>query len=252
LKDCIVIPDIHAKPGVNNRRAEWLGKLIADVKPDIVVMMGDAADLSSISVHDKGTIRSVGKYYKRDIDAHLDFQDRLWSTVRKQKRKMPRRIALHGNHEYRIERLLSVQPELDGIISYKDLCLEDYYNEIVPYEGSTPGSITIDGVVFAHYLVSGVSGRAIGGEHSAHSLLAKQHTSSVVGHSHILDYSVKTRSDGRKIAGLVSGCFFEDNPWYAGGTSKLFWRGVCHLKNLKDGFYDLRTYSLSSIKHEYL
>ena len=86
-KTIIVIPDSHAKPGVSNRRAEWLGKLIVDIKPDIVVDMGDTADMESLCSYDRGHKSFQGRTYAKDIEAHNDFQDRLWSTVRKAKRK---------------------------------------------------------------------------------------------------------------------------------------------------------------------
>ena len=41
-------PDVHAHPDFNNDRADWLGKLILDLKPDVVVNIGDAADPTSL------------------------------------------------------------------------------------------------------------------------------------------------------------------------------------------------------------
>ena len=40
----LVIPDGHAHPDFHNKRAEWLGALIADVKPDVVINIGDVAE----------------------------------------------------------------------------------------------------------------------------------------------------------------------------------------------------------------
>lgn len=250
-KTHLVIPDPHSKPGVNNDRAEWLGRLILDLRPDVVVCLGDAADMESLCTYDKGKKSFQGRTYSADIAAHADFQDRLWSTVRQGKRKMPRRVTLIGNHEERIARAIELQPELEGVISYDDLELGRYYNDIVPYEGSTPGCIEIDGVTYAHYLVSGISGRALSGEHPAYSLLSKKFASCVVGHSHLLDYSVRTRADGSKIMGLVAGCYQEHVPAYAGGSAELWWRGVCVLRSVESGCYDLQTIGLDRLKKEY-
>ncbi len=247
----LVIPDPHACPGHHNKRAEWLGKLINDVKPEVVVCLGDTADMPSLCSYDRGTKSFQGRTYRADIDAHADFQDRLWSTVRSSKKKLPLRITLIGNHEQRIERAINIQPELEGVISYDDLDLERYYDEVVHYNGSTPGAITIDGVCYSHFMVSGVAGRPVGGEHAAYSLLAKQYSSCVVGHTHTLDYCVRTRSDGRKIAGLVAGCFSDWFHSYAGDGGRLWWRGVCILKNVEDGEYDLETVSLDRMQSEY-
>lgn len=175
-KKYLVIPDQHAHPEYHNERANWIGELIKETRPDVVVNMGDAADMSSLCSYDKGKKDFQGRTYRKDIDSHLDFQDRIWSTVRKSKKKLPRRIFLHGNHENRIAKTIQIQPELENTISFDDLDLETWYDTIVPYSGGTPGSIILDGIRFAHYLVSGSMGRPIGGEHHAHSLLTKRTT----------------------------------------------------------------------------
>lgn len=247
----LIIPDCHSLPGKNNKRAELLGKLILDVKPDVVINLGDNWDMPSLCSYDRGTKSFIGRTYKNDVASGVDFNDRLWGTVRAAKKRLPRRVFCIGNHEQRIERAVNTQPELDGIIGYSDLHLGEFYDDVVHYDGSTPGSILIDGVTYAHYLVSGISGRPVSGEHSAYALLAKKYTSCVVGHSHLLDWSVKTRQDGKKIMGLVAGCFQEHLSSFAGEANKLWWKGVCILDNVEDGSYDLKTVSLGTLKRLY-
>jgi hypothetical protein len=53
-KTYLVVPDQHAHPDHNNDRADYLGKFIKDLKPHVVVNIGDAADLASLSTFDKG------------------------------------------------------------------------------------------------------------------------------------------------------------------------------------------------------
>lgn len=247
----LIFTDAHAHPDHHNKRAEWLGKLIADVRPDVVINGGDAADMPSLCSYDKGTKAFHSASYARDLAAHGDFQERLWDTVRATKKKLPVRIALIGNHEQRIGRALNVQHELEGTIGYEDLELERFYDEVVEYTGSTPGTIDVDGICYAHYMVSGISGRPVSGEHPAYSHLTKFHTSCVVGHSHLLDFAQRTRADGRKINGLVAGCFSDWFHSFAGTGGGLWWRGACILKNVEDGYYDLETVSLDRIRKEY-
>lgn len=247
----LVFTDAHAHPEYNNNRAEWLGKLIADVKPDVVVNGGDAADMPSLCSYDKGTKSFHSRSYAADIAAHAEFQERLWSTVRNTKKRLPMRVALIGNHEQRIARAISVQHELEGTIGYKDLELERYYDEVVDYSGSTPGFIDVDGISYAHYMVSGISGRPISGEHPAYSHLTKLHSSCVVGHSHLLDFAQRTRADGRKITGLVAGCFSDWFHSYAGDGGRLWWRGAVVLRNVEKGHFDIETISMDRIKKEY-
>lgn len=250
-KKHLIIPDPHSKPGRHNRRAEWVGKLIVDVKPDVVIVLGDTADMESLSSYDKGTKAFIGRNYLKDMEAHSDFQDRLWSTVRKAKRKMPRTVTLIGNHEQRIDRAINVQPELEGIIGYDGLELDNWYDDIVHYNGTTPGSIEIDGITYSHYLVSGIAGRPISGEHHAHSLLSKKYSSCTVGHSHTFDHCVRTRQDGRKIMGLVAGVYQDYDSTYAGEANKLWHRGVVIKNNVDKGVYDINTVSLEALKKEY-
>lgn len=247
----IVVPDPHAAPGENNQRAEWLGGLITDVKPDTVIVLGDTADMPSLSSYDRGTKAFQGRSYAQDIATHGDFQERLWNTVRRSKRKLPRRVTLIGNHEQRIARAINVQPELEGTISYRDLDLYRWYDEVVDYVGSTPGTIDIDGITYAHYLISGVSCRPISSEHQAHTILQKQFKSSTVGHNHTFDFCVKTTGDRRKIYGLCAGVFQEHEPSFAGDANRLWWRGVIIKRFVEDGRYDLEQVSLSRLKKEY-
>ena len=247
----LVFSDAHAHPDHKNDRADWLGSLICDVKPDVVIDIGDTADMPSLSTYDKGKRSFLGRSYEKDIQSHNEFQDRVWSRVRKQKQKLPRRIRLIGNHEQRIERCLDLHPELEGTVSYRSLELERYYDDIVYYNGQTPGTIEVDGIVYSHYFSSGVMGRPISGEHPAFSLLNRKFQSCTQGHTHVYDHCVRTTERGRKLYGLVTGCFQDYDSGWAGEVNKLWWRGCFIKRNVEDGMYDLETVSLKSLKNDY-
>lgn len=254
MTDILVIPDQHADPRYDNNRADWLGKYIVDTKPEIVVNMGDAFDMSSLSSYDKGKASFHGRNYEKDINAGLDFQDRLWNPIRKAKRKMPYRVVLHGNHEQRLAKVLDFEPQLAGDrfgVSFRNYDFGSYYHEEVPYEGQTPGVYTCKGINFAHYFISGVMGRPVGGEHHAYSLISKQYSSCVAAHSHLVDYAVRTNTQGKHIQGLVCGVYQDyESPW-AGATNRLWWRGIVHLRNVENGNYDPEFISLSSLRRQY-
>lgn len=250
-KKLLLLPDAHAHPDYPNQRADYVAKLIIDEKPDIVVDIGDTADMTSLANYDKGKRSFAGKSYSADINSHNDFQDRLWAPVKRQKKKMPDRYRFIGNHEERIDRALDLSPELEGTIGYDDLLLDDYYDEVIYYEGNTPGVKVIEGIAFAHYFITGVMGRPVSGEHPAYSLLNKNFKSSIQGHTHILDYCTRTNSDGDKISSVVAGCYTDyDAPW-AGSVNRLWWRGVIILDNVEDGQFDLRTISLKNLERTY-
>jgi hypothetical protein len=247
----LIIPDAHAHPEFHNKRAEWLGELIADVKPDVVVNIGDNWDMPSLSSYDRGRKSFQGRTYEADINAGLDFNDRLWRRVLRRKKKLPRRIFLEGNHEHRINRTIDLQPELEGAIGYSDLRLDEWYTDYVPYEGTTPGCIVVDGISYAHYFVSGVAGRPVGGEHPATSLITKKLSSATQGHLHLVDFSTRMALDGRRIMGCFVGSYQDyESPW-AGVINRLWWNGVVIKRNVSNGCYDPQFISIDALRKEY-
>lgn len=247
----LVIPDQHAHFEHSNERANWLGRLIIDVRPDVVVNIGDAVDLPSLSGFEKGKKSFHGKTYQKDIECHIDFQSRLWDQVIARKKKLPRRVFLHGNHERRIGEAINSQSELDGTISYNDLRLSDWYDEIIPYNGNTPGTIEIDGITYAHYFTSGILGRAVSGEHIAYTSVSKLFSSCTFGHSHLFDICTRTRADGSKIIGCSVGCYQDYTNDWAGEIGKLWDRGVLIKKGVQNGQYDFEWVGLNTLKKEY-
>lgn len=247
----LIIPDQHAHFEHDNSRADLLAQLILDVKPDVVVNLGDAADMPSLCSYEKGKRAFNGRTYRADIDAHLDFQSRLWEPIYRRKKKLPRSVFLVGNHEQRIEKALDLSPELQGTISLRDLELDRYYDEVIPYEGNTPGKVEIDGILYAHYFISGVMGRAIGGEHPAHSLVSKLLCSATSGHLHLADYCVRTNGKGRPLIGCFAGVFQDYDSDWAGDSNRLWWRGVLIKHDVRDGNYDLEWVSMDALKKAY-
>ena len=249
----LIIPDSHAHPDHNNDRFDWLSQLIIDLQPDVIVDIGDSACMPSLSSYDKGKRGFEGRRYQKDLAASYEAQDRLMTPLRRRKKKMPRRVKLIGNHEYRIQRAIDLDAAvLEGTISIDDLKYKDFGWEVVPYEGSSPGIITIDGISYAHYFTTGVMGRPQGGEHPAYNLLNKQFGSCTQGHTHTLDFAVRTRaSDNKKIMGAVCGCYIDYFCDWAGNANHQWSRGVLFKQNIEDGQYDFEWIGIGSIKDAY-
>lgn len=247
----LIIGDQHAHYQHNNERASWLSALIRDIRPDVVINIGDGADMPSLSGYDKGRKSFQGRTYRADIDVHLDFQERIWEPLRRAKKKLPRSVYLIGNHEHRIAKAIDLQPELEGTISLDDLELDEWYDETVHYENGSPGSIAIDGVHYAHYFISGLMGRPISGEHHATSLLNKRYVSSTCGHSHLADWSVRTTGGGKKIMGAVCGVYQDYPADWAGASNDLWWKGILVKRNVSNGVYDPEFISLNTIRKAY-
>ena len=207
--------------------------------------------MPSLSGYDKGTKGFEGRRFVKDIASGIEAHERMWEPVKKQKKRLPYRVVLEGNHEHRLRRAVNSSPELDGAISFDHFQFGDWYDEVVPYHGQTPGITCIDGVNYAHFFVSGVMGRPIGGEHPAYSLLTKEFVSCTCGHVHTTDYSVRTTVDGRKIHGLVAGVFQDYVSEWAGEVNKLWWRGVVIKRNVEMGRYDPEWVSMERLRREY-
>ena len=70
------------------------------------------------------------------------------------------------------------------------------------------------------------------------NLINKLHQSCVAGHSHIQDVSVRTAVDGKKMLGIVAGCYThpESHGDWNFNTYKMWYRGVTMLYDVHDGF----------------
>jgi hypothetical protein len=228
-KNILVIPDSHAKPGLTNRRYEWVGKLIKDTNPDIVVDLGDFFDMESLSSYDRGKKDFEGRRYSKDIEAGQAARELLNRSMKGSKAKL---YQLCGNHEVRINRAVNDDSKLEGLISLKDVTDPkwEFIDFLEPLE--------VQGFVFQHYFTSGVLGKAIGGEYPAGSILKKQFVSSVSGHSHVWDYSTRTSGKRTKLQSFVCGCYLDPNQYekYAGPANYMWVNGITVLKGAEEGF----------------
>lgn len=256
----LIIPDVHCHPNYDNHRLTWLGKFLLDSRPDVVICLGDFADMPSLSSYDKGKASFEGRRYWKDIQAAQDGQRRLFAALEQRNRKkrawkerqwMPRLVMCLGNHEDRINRIVNDIPELEGAISTQDLGFKGFGWEVFPYQEP----IFIGGIGFSHCVATGVSGRPIGGVNHARMLINKNHNSVVVGHAHTVDWAEQARLDGTKIFGLSAGCYTHPDMienWNR-STVHLWWRGVVVIEDLDgEGYYDqLHMITMRKLKRMY-
>ena len=252
--DILVIPDAHAQPGVDNERFSLLGRMICDVRPDVVVSIGDLFDLPSLSSYDVGRKSFEGRTYADDIEAGLEAQELLFGEVERynRRRSNPVKPEWHyclGNHEQRIGRAIEADRKLEGTISYDDLTNDGEYPWIV-HDFLKP--VYIGGVALAHYFVSGPMARPISGANVASSLLTKMNHSCVQGHSHLLDYSQKTRVDGKKLNAVACGWYGDFEEEWAGPQVNALWSsGILMLRDVKDGEFDMEWVSIGRVQRRY-
>lgn len=258
MTNILVIPDSHASPNHNNERFDILGKFILDRKPDVIVNIGDMADMPSLCSYDKGKKSFEGRRYKHDVAAVIDAQKRMFAPLNEynlqqkknsKKQYKPKLILTLGNHENRINRVCELQAEMEGTISVDDLKYKEFGWKVIPY--TTP--IAINGVAFCHHFISGIMGRPISGEHPSHSLITKMYQSCVAGHSHIRDFCERTGADGRRILGLIVGCYLDVDQYeaYAGEANKLWWRGLVMMNDVENGEFEPEFINMKQLRKRY-
>ena len=144
----IILPDLQTKPGVPLNHAEWIGKYIAEKRPDVVVNLGDHADMSSLSTYDRGKLDFEGRRFELDLVAAEVANGLIMSPLSETDHwENCATHILYGNHENRIERFVQDHPELAGFVSKEKLKYADYYDHV--HDFLVP--VTIDGVTYSHY-----------------------------------------------------------------------------------------------------
>ena len=170
--------------------------------------------MESLSSYDKGRRSSENKRYSKDISA-------VNESLRLYQRQLPKDWApkhdiTMGNHEYRIIRFGEDTPQMD-ICGYEDMEFAKWGWEVHPFLQP----VTIDGISYSHYWQNQNSRFPIGGVNAARNLLLK---------------------------GLVCGSYFEHRESYAHQSNDGWWSGICVLRNVRDGDYDLDLWSMDRIK----
>lgn len=249
----LVIPDCQVKPGVDTEHLEWAGKAICEYRPDVVVNIGDFADMPSLSTHDKaGSKYFEGKRYKDDIKAAKEGMEKLLAPLRnlqksqratKHKVYKPRMVLTLGNHENRINRAVANSPILDGVISVEDL---NYEKDWEVHQFLHP--VFIGGVGFCHYFPVGAMGRPAS---SASVLVNKLHQSCVAGHQQGKQVAYGKRADGTAICGIIAGSYYSHNEDYMDVLSNTHWRGLVMLNEVQDGAFDEMFLSINYLKKKY-
>lgn len=242
----IVIPDTQVRAGVKTDHLEACGNYIAEQRPDVVVCLGDFADMPSLSTHmDKGHIEYEGKRYLKDISAAQNGMIRLLKPFQYIKNYEPELVLTMGNHEDRITRTVEQDPKLENTLALRDLAYEEFGWKVVPFRKVKK----LDGVAYCHYFVSGKYDRPI---ERAAMLLTKKHMSCIAGHQQGRDIAYAQRGDGHTMTAIIAGSFYEHEEKYMSPQSNNHWRGIYVLNEVKGGSFDEMAVSLNYLKRKYL
>jgi hypothetical protein len=92
----LVIPDCQVKPGHSTNYLTNIGRFIIDKKPDVIVQIGDFADMPSLSSYDKGTKAFEGRRYRTDVESVHQGMEALLAPLEDYNRKA-RHVRVIGN-----------------------------------------------------------------------------------------------------------------------------------------------------------
>ncbi len=250
----LIIPDCQVKPGVPLDFLGWIGQYILDRRPDVIVQLGDFADMESLSSYDIGKRVFEGRRYKADIETANRGMDILCAPLEehnaakakwRKPRYEPEMHLLLGNHEDRISRATNDDPKLDGTIGLSDLDYEAHgwtvHDFLKPIE--------LDGIWYSHYWTNGM-GRPIGG--AALTRLKTIGHSFVQGHQQTFDYACRFLANGQRQFGLIVGAAYQHEEQYLGPQGNAHWRGIVMLHEVDGkGSADLMQVSLDYLCRKY-
>ena len=182
----VMVPDMQVHPDLTTDHCEWVGKFIADSEPDVVVNIGDFADMPSLSSYDMGRKAGEGARYCRDIQVVHEAMERMMNPIARKTRYNPELHLTLGNHEERILRHVDAYPHLEGTLGIEDLEYDKFgytvHDFLVP--------AVVDGIAYAHYFSNPFSGKPMGG--TAANVLKNVGMSCVQGHKQTLDVATRT------------------------------------------------------------
>lgn len=255
----LMIPDVQVKDGVPLQHLEALGNYIVQKKPEVIVCIGDFADMPSLSSYDAGKKSFEGRQYTKDIESSHKAMNTLLNPLRslqlhqrinKKKIYQPRMVMCYGNHDQaRIDRAIENDRKLEGLISVEDLGFKEYGWECHDFLDI----VNIDGIRYSHYFCNPNSliKNCVGGTIDAK--LKNLGWSFSMGHQQHLQYGVQYLPDGERRQGLVAGAFYMHNEGYMGSQgNKSHWRGIVMKHRVQNGSYDPCFVSLDYLLEKYL
>lgn len=242
----MVIPDLQVKPHVPIDHLRWIANYAIDKRPDVIIQIGDWADMPSLSLYDKGKRSYEGRRYVKDIEAANASIDLFEKTLEDYNRTAevkynPRKVLTRGNHEERITRATMLDASLDGKLTLNDLDFESRGWECHDFLEV----VEIDGIEYSHYFISGSMGRPVS---SAAALLKARGKSATMGHVQRLDISVHPQTQQ---IGLMCGTCYQHDEDYLGPQGNSAPRQIVMKHEVHDGRYDLMCVSLNFLRKRY-
>lgn len=252
----LMIPDTQCKGGIDLAYLDWLGGYIVDKQPEVIVHIGDHADMPSLSSYDKGKGSAEGKRVQEDIEYAIEGMNRLLKPLYDLQQEelslygevkyKPKMVLTLGNHENRIIRHVDENPELIGFLGYDNLRYKDMGWEVADFLRP----VVINGVTYCHFMQNPMSGRPYGG--MALNILKNVGESFCVGHKQTLDVATRfLPASGKQQWGIVAGACYTHDEGYKGYQGNHHFRGIVVKHNVINGSFNPSFISLDYLKVRY-
>ena len=205
----IAFGDVHF-PQQDDAALEVLKKVVRDMKPDLVLCLGDLLDCKAFSTHSPDITGDT------PYQSELEQAGRLFDELQK---SCGRLVMLEGNHEYRVTRYAARERAGKAALSMlsprANLSRGRKNFTYVSYEG-TPGQ-------YAHYAVApwlmAVHGWSCAADATRRHLWMGQGRSVIHAHTHRSDHHIAQNYWGKGTVEAVSaGCLCRLVPTYNVGS----------------------------------
>lgn len=256
MTDHLFIPDCQVQPNTPTKHLKAAGNYLVEHRPEVVVQIGDFADMKSLCSYDKNAKGFDSRSYKEDVEASKDAMSvllgplhRLQARQRKAHKPVyrPKMILTYGNHEERITKALNTElARFEGIVGLNNLEYEKFGWETVPFLEYK----MIDGVTYVHYVMNDFSGTP---KASMKAAVEKVLGSVTCGHKQILDIHTQPNPKTNKtVWGIQAGAFYLHDEAYKEAQGNIHWRGIIHKLNVKDGDYSPVVINMDFLLANYL
>ena len=258
MRSHLMIPDTQVKPGVPVDHLYWLGLLIVQLQPDVIIHIGDHYDFPSLSAWDRNKKSFEGRRYRKDLQAGHDALDIIEAPLiqynklqraKKKARYLPEKHFCMGNHEHRADRAAEDRPELEGTVGTDEI--REYWEDRGWNVHNFKVVTDIDGVWYTHFAANPMSGNPWGG--AIDNRIKQVGNSFSMGHQQSFMYG--QRQVGKNIQhGLVAGSFYLHDEEYKGPScidsvmsGNHHWRGLVYKHNVSNGNYNLETFDMDRL-----
>jgi len=199
VKRGVVLFDIHY-PVHNKECMSIVKKFLKDFQPNYLIYGGDALDLSCISDFNKAKPKLIEK--ARLKKEYRGFQKEILTPIDKIVTNKCKKYYLIGNHEWRVDRLVEGNPQMEGLVELEEhLNLTDY--TIIPFNGI----LNIGEMAFIHGITCN--------KYHSEKNVSTYNTNVFSGHLHTSQvYTKVSPLNSLPKSGVSVGCLCDMNPHY--------------------------------------